>query len=115
MLDGTPKLDSSSEVAAARPTSGSPAGDGGARMRIPPDTGGLPSSPPPEVRAAVEEVARGLDELAQRRLSLRFALGSDAHVRIQLQHAGGRVVREIPASVALDLLENDPAELADEV
>jgi uncharacterized FlaG/YvyC family protein len=80
-------------------------------MKIPTDVHGLPASPPPEVLAAVEQVSRGLDELARQRTSLRFTLGSDAQVRIQVQHQG-RVVRDIPASVALDLLENGPGALA---
>ncbi len=84
-------------------------------MKIPADTHGLPAKPPEEVLQAVEQVSRGLDELAQKRLSLRFSLGSDAQLRIQVQHAGGRVVREIPVSVALDLLENDPGALGGEV
>ncbi len=83
-------------------------------MKIPADTHGLPTSPPPEVLHAVEQVSRGLDEIAQKRLSLRFSVGSDAQVRIQVQQAGGRVVREIPASVALDLLEHDPGALSGE-
>lgn len=80
-------------------------------MKIPTDTHGLPATPPPEVLQAVEQVARGLDELARQRLSLRFSLGSDASMRIQVQQPGGRVVREIPVSTALDLLESDPGAL----
>ncbi|MBV8256443.1 MAG: hypothetical protein JO073_01355 [Actinobacteria bacterium] len=84
-------------------------------MRIPADTHGLPATPPPEVLQAVEQVARGLDELAKQRLSLRFSFASDTSMRIQVQQSGGRVVKEIPVSTALDLLESDPGALAGEV
>jgi hypothetical protein len=108
MVDGTPKLEPGSEVAMTRPAPSGRAGNGGARMRIPADAHGLPASPPPEVLAAVEQVSRGLDELARQRLSLRFSLGSDAQMRVLVQQPGGRVVKEIPVSTALDLLESDP-------
>jgi hypothetical protein len=111
MLDGTTKLDSSSEVALQRAGSSAAAGARGARMKIPTDLHGLPASPPPEVLQAVEQVSRGLDELARQRLSLRFSLGSDARMQIQVRRAGGGVVKEIPASTALELLETDPGAL----
>lgn len=110
MLEGTPRLDNGSEAGAARPSAPGVARSGGARMTLPLDPE-PPAAPPPEVRDAVERVARSLDELAERRLSLRLAIGEDARLRLQVRQ-GESVVREISAAHALELLETDVSGLA---
>lgn len=110
MLEGTPRLDNGSEAGAARPPAPGVARSGGARMTLPPDPE-PPAAPPPEVRDAVERVTKSLDELAERRLSLRLAIGEDARLRLQVRQ-GESVVREISAAHALELLETDVSGLA---
>ncbi len=110
MLDGTPRLENGSEVGAVRSPAPGAAPRGGARMTLPSEAE-LPAAPPLEVRDAVERVAKSLDELAARRLSARLVIGEEARLRLQVRH-GDRVVREISAAHALELLETDVSELA---
>lgn len=115
MVDGTPKLENVSELASVRRSATGGTHGEGPRMTFPADTAGLPAAPPAEVLAAVEQASRSLDELARQRVSLRFGIAGDARLRVQVERSGTGVVKEIPVSHALELLEHDPTALADEV
>ncbi len=67
----------------------------------------IPVTPPAEVLNAVDTAARVLEELASRRISLRFQYDDEANqVRVQVvDENDGHVVREIPPSVLLDIAE----------
>lgn len=58
----------------------------------------VPAAPPPEVLDALDTAARVLEELASRRIGLRFEYVEGAHeVRIQVvNETDGSVIREIP-------------------
>ena len=67
----------------------------------------IPATPPAEVLNAVDNAARVLEELASRRISLRFQYDDAANqVRVQVvDDSDGHVVREIPPSVLLDIAD----------
>jgi uncharacterized FlaG/YvyC family protein len=64
----------------------------------------IPSSPPAEVLEALDTAARVLEELASRRLSLRFEYDDSRNqVHVQVMSEDGKVVREIPPSALADI------------
>jgi flagellar protein FlaG len=66
---------------------------------------GIPSSPPQEVLDALDTAANVLRELAQRRVEMRFEFDERANqVHVEVRDGEGNVVRQIPATRALDIL-----------
>jgi hypothetical protein len=67
--------------------------------------GSIPAAPPPDVLDSLDTAARVLEELASRRISLRFHYVEGTHeVRIQVvDDSDGSVVREIPPGALADL------------
>ena len=81
-------------------------------QRVPADTGPttFPSSPPPEVLAALDEGARVMKQLSDARMELRFEIVDEEagkRVRIQVRSRNGDVVRDIPARKVLDMLAGE--------
>ena len=73
--------------------------------------GSLPASPPPEVVELFGAAAAVLDELAQGGFWLRLDLAEERRtVRVRVTAAGGRTIRELAASTALDVLAGDGAD-----
>jgi len=73
--------------------------------------GSLPASPPPEVVELFGTAAAVLDELALRGFRLRLDVAEERRtVRVRVTEAGGRTIRELPASAALDLLAGGSAD-----
>jgi uncharacterized FlaG/YvyC family protein len=64
----------------------------------------IPTTPPAEVLENLNRAAEVLQELASKRLELRFAIGKDKHVEVEVRDADGQVVRRIPATSALEML-----------
>lgn len=64
----------------------------------------IPTSPPAEVLENLNRAAQVLEELASKRLELRFAVGKDRHIEVEVRDADGQVVRRIPATSAVEML-----------
>lgn len=106
-----------------RITSGGPAGvtpaaaagaSGPARAPAPPSRDAtLPASPPPDVLADVEHAARALAEMAAKQVELHFTVDGANRVHVQVRDGQGRIVREIPASRAIDLLTGSDGAIVD--
>jgi len=70
----------------------------------PPEDTSIPETPPAEVLHALDQAQCLVSELASKNLELRFEVG-DGPVRAQLVNSSdGRVVREMPARLGLDML-----------
>jgi flagellar protein FlaG len=70
----------------------------------------FPASPPPEVLDSLDTAGRVLQELEAARIDLHFEIdgsGASKRVHVQVRDADGRVVREIPAGHALDVMSGD--------
>jgi flagellar protein FlaG len=70
----------------------------------------FPASPPPEVLDSLDTAGRVLQELVAARIDLHFEIdgsGASKRVHVQVRDADGRVVREIPAGHALDVMSGD--------
>ena len=72
----------------------------------------VPAAPPPEVLDALDRAARVLDELAARQVTLRFKVTEDDRVRVEVRDGEGNVVRRIPATRVLELLDGGPDPLS---
>jgi len=62
----------------------------------------IPSAPPPEVMHEVLAAQRAIEEMHDRGRTLHFAMDS-GRVKILLQDLDGKVIREVPASKAVDI------------
>jgi hypothetical protein len=64
----------------------------------------IPAVPPPEVMDAISVAARAPDRLAADGKELRFTLDRPTgKVRVELYDLEGNLIREVPASTALDV------------
>jgi hypothetical protein len=80
----------------------------------PPSDGGVPSTPPPEVLEHLSRAAEVLRDLEARQIDLHFEVGDDKQVHVQVRDSSGTVIREIPASQAIDYMTgNDRSLLVD--
>ncbi len=66
--------------------------------------GSIPASPPRAVLAALDAAVTVLDQLAATGVGVRVVVEGNRTVRFQVRSPEGRVIREIPAAAALDLL-----------
>jgi hypothetical protein len=74
---------------------------------------GFPATPPPEALAELDKAARVLDELSTKQVNLHFEVDdSSQNIHVQVRDAGGKVLREIPATKLLDVLAGDKSALA---
>ena len=62
----------------------------------------IPASPPPEVIAEMLAAQRAIDDMHARGRTLHFEMDG-ARVRIEVQDLDGNVLKEIPASRALEV------------
>ncbi len=62
----------------------------------------IPVSPPPALREEMMAAQKAFDEMYERGRQLHFEM-QDGKLRIQLQDLSGKVLREIPASKALEI------------
>jgi uncharacterized FlaG/YvyC family protein len=67
----------------------------------------VPAHPPAEVLESLNKAARVLNELARNKVEMHIEVDGSKRVRVQLRDAEGKVVREIPATKALDILAGD--------
>jgi uncharacterized FlaG/YvyC family protein len=69
----------------------------------------ISATPPPDVLEALDTAARVLEELAAKRISLHFEYDDHANqVRVQVISGDGKLVREIPPSVLVDIAAGAP-------
>lgn len=69
----------------------------------------LSAGPPAELLEVLDTAARVLEELAAKRISLHFDYDERANrVRVQVVSGDGRLVREIPPSVLVDIAAGAP-------
>ena len=67
------------------------------------------STPPPEVRLAVQVAAGRAEQLRREQRELHFELDEDAgRVVVQVRDLDGRVIRTIAPSEALDVMSGKP-------
>jgi hypothetical protein len=82
----------------------------------PPADAGVPATPPPEVLEHLSRAAEVLRDLESRKIDLHFEVGEDKQVHVQVRDADGTVIREIPATQAIDYMTgNDRSLLVDVV
>jgi uncharacterized FlaG/YvyC family protein len=82
----------------------------------PPSDTGVPSTPPPEVLEHLSRAAEVLRDLEARKIDLHFEVGEDKQVHVQVRDSSGTVIREIPATQAIDYMTgNDRSLLVDVV
>ena len=71
--------------------------------------GGVPAMPPHDALREVDRAAARADELWRDKRELHFAIDEDSgRVIVQVRDLGGRVIRTIPPSEALDVLSGRP-------
>jgi hypothetical protein len=63
----------------------------------------IPATPPAELLHELDNAQQVVADLQSRNLEIRFAI-DDGHVRTQLLDHDGKVVQELPARHALDIL-----------
>jgi hypothetical protein len=69
-----------------------------------PAAAGLAATPPPALLCALDRAAKVAAELEARRLSVRFATGTDNRMQAHVVDAEGHVLRRLPVAKALELL-----------
>lgn len=79
-----------------------------ATFRVSTDRTEIPSSPPPEVTRAVATAAAVVEDLHARGRELHFGVADDGKLTIQVRDLDGAVVRNIPATEALDIASGQP-------
>ena len=92
-------------VPLTRPTAPAPAK---AAFRVSSDRTEIPPSPPPEVTGAVATAAAVVEDLHARGRELHFGVAEDGKLTIQVRDLDGAVVRNIPATEALDIASGQP-------
>ena len=76
----------------------------------------VPATPPPEVLEYLSRAAEVLRDLESRKIDLHFEVGEDKQVHVQVRDSSGTVIREIPATQAIDYMTgNDRSLLVDVV
>lgn len=89
-----------------RPTAPAPAK---AAFRITSGAGtDIAASPPPEVTRAVATAAAVVEDLHARGRELHFGVADDGKLTIQVRDLDGAVLRNIPATEALDIASGQP-------
>ena len=102
MLDGITTSGASAGAGKVAPVGASSA----ARAATPPAATGtaIPPFPPPQVLADVQRAASALTDMAAKQIELTFTVDGLNRLQVQVRDNTGRLVREIPASRAIDLL-----------
>ncbi|MFN0153495.1 MAG: flagellar protein FlaG [Gaiella sp.] len=73
----------------------------------------FPSSPPPEVLKDLDHAQGVIADLASRQLNLEFEVDKGSNrIRVTVRDESGKVIREVPARHALDLLSGERSTLA---
>lgn len=65
--------------------------------------------PPPEVWRECDAAARAYETLRAQGRELHFDTGDDGKVRIEVRDTEGRVLREVPATEAIEIASGKPA------
>ncbi len=73
----------------------------------------FPSSPPPEVLKDLDHAQRVISDLVTRNLNLEFEVDEKSNrIHVTVRDGNGKVIREVPARHALELLSGERETLA---
>lgn len=68
----------------------------------------FPATPPAEVLESLDHAQRVLSDLDARQVSLQFSVDpGSSHIRVKVMDAEGKVIREVPATQALEVLSGE--------
>src|SRR5262249_29950949 len=74
----------------------------------------FPATPPPDALLALDRAAQVASQLRDRKLGIRFEAQDAGRVHVKVVDIGGKVLAQIPAAHALDLLSGEgPATIFD--